>query len=181
MRKLLSLLALAVFTAGCSRARETPHAGELPRTLPLEVLADRPADASLPAAHLRTGPAAQLVLVRIAPQRESVAPPPEAAPAEPPAAAAQGEPLPDDDRLHPPLPRSGTQLRLSGERGRWVELDVRVDENGEVTQAEFAGGNADTTLVRAALEAARSTRWYPARRGGRAVAVWSRQRLEVSP
>ena len=184
MRKSLSLLVLAALVAGCDRAPGAPRAESLPRPLPrplpLEVLADRAPDASLTPARISSAPSARLVLLRIAPERASVASPPEASPAEPPAAADEPERLPSDDRLHPPVPRASTLLQLAGARGRWVELDVRVDENGAVSDVEVAGGDADSALVHAAIAAARATRWYPARRAGRAVAVWSRQRLEVA-
>jgi TonB family protein len=180
MRKSLSLLVLAVLVAGCGRPPGAPRAESLPRTLPLDLLADRAPDVSLTPARRASAPAARLVLLRIAPERERAAPPPEASPAEPPVAAAEPERLPSDDRLRPPVPRASTLLRLAGARGRWVELDVRVDESGAVSDVEIAGGDADSALVNAAIAATRATRWYPARRAGRAVAVWSRQRLEVA-
>ncbi len=180
MRKYSWWLVLAALLAGCGRAPAARRAESLPRVLPLELLADRAPDASLPPAHLSPAPPARLELLRIATEREGVgAPPPEAAPAEPPTSAEQAERLPSDDRLRPPLPRTRTALRLAGGRGRWVELDVRVDESGAVSDAELAGGDADSALVRAAITAARATRWFPALRAGRAVAVWSRQRFEV--
>jgi hypothetical protein len=183
MRNCPSLLVLALLLAGCGRG-PAKSAATLPRVLPLEVLADRAPDASLKPGRMesvRVAPAPpRLVLLRVAPARGAVAaPPPEAAPAEPPASATPAPAAAPDDRLLPPVPRGGTRLQLAGARGRWVELDVRVDEEGVVSAAEFAGGDADTALVRSAIAAARGTRWYPAQQGGHAVAVWCRQRFEV--
>jgi TonB family protein len=183
MRNYPSLLVLALLLAGCGRGAAKP-AASLPRVLPLEVLADRAPDASLTPGRMEslrvTPEPPRLVLLRVAPGRGAIAaPPPDAAPAEPPASAAPAPSPPSDDRLLPPVPRGGTRLQLAGARGRWVELDVRVDEDGRVSVAEFAGGDADTALVRSAIAAARGTRWYPAQQGGHAVAVWCRQRFEV--
>jgi hypothetical protein len=180
MRNCIALIVLAAWLSGCGRPPAARDSAPLPRALPLEVLADRAPDASLPPSRVPSVPAARLELLRISPEREPVPmPPPEAAPAEPPPAAAAGEALPNDDRLRPPVPRGGTSLRLAGTRGGWVELDVRVDETGAVSDAELAAAGADSALVSAAIAAARATRWYPARRAGHAVAVWSRQRFEV--
>jgi hypothetical protein len=97
------------------------------------------------------------------------------------AAARASEGLASDDELRPPLPRSAASLRLRAPRRGEVELDVRIDEQGEVTDALPAGGDADPATVRAAIDAALGQRWYPATRGGRPVAVWCRQRYEVGP
>lgn len=72
-------------------------------------------------------------------------------------------------------------MRLSGTRAGWLELDVRVDENGEVTDAIPVSGDADSATVRAATESALALRWFPAVRRGRPVAVWCRQRFETGP
>jgi hypothetical protein len=101
---------------------------------------------------------------------------PEAAP--PPALAI-------DDDLKPPLLRTPAALTRpadprSGSRpgAQSVELDVRVDESGAVTDALWAGGAADSALVSAAIECALGMRFYPALRAGRPVAVWCRQRFD---
>ena len=88
--------------------------------------------------------------------------------------------LPVDDRLRPPVPRGDASLRVPGGAGRWVILDVRIDEAGAVTDAEPAGGNADPATVRAACRAVRATRYYAARLAGRPVAVWTRQRFDLT-
>ena len=59
-----------------------------------------------------------------------------------------------------------------------VELDVRVDESGEVTDALWAEGSADPALVAAATACALGMRFYPALQSGRPIAVWCRQRFD---
>jgi hypothetical protein len=55
-----------------------------------------------------------------------------------------------------------------------------VDERGDVSDALWAAGSEDTSLVRAAIECALAMRFFPALRGDRAVAVWCRQRYDFS-
>jgi len=84
-----------------------------------------------------------------------------------------------DPNLKPPILRVPASLRVpAASRGGSVELDVRIDEHGEVAEASWAGGSADTALVRAAREAALGMRFYPALRAGEPVAVWCRQRFD---
>jgi hypothetical protein len=92
-----------------------------------------------------------------------------------------------DPRLEPPILRTPGRLRLPGSvaaklgRGdHWVELDLLIDEAGGVSQAAWAGGVSDPELVGAAREWAFGMLYYPALRAGKPVAVWCRQRLEVS-
>lgn len=91
----------------------------------------------------------------------------------PPATSAAAE-------LRPPILRTPAQLRVPARaaRGAAVELEVRVDEHGAVTDAAWSGGNADSALVRAARECALAMRFFPASRGGTPVAVWCRQSFE---
>jgi TonB family protein len=63
-------------------------------------------------------------------------------------------------------------------RAGMVELDVRVDETGVVTDAHWAGGSADSSLVAAAIACAEAMAFYPAQLAGRPVAVWCRQRFD---
>ena len=74
----------------------------------------------------------------------------------------------------PPSPAPTAQGTPRG----WVGLDVRVDEEGAVSHAEWAGGSRDTALVTSAIECALAMRFFPALRAGRPVAVWCRQRFE---
>jgi hypothetical protein len=88
-----------------------------------------------------------------------------------------------DDNLKPPILKSSAVVTVpSGyRRGRStesVELDVRVDEAGDVTDALWAGGSDDSVLVQSATECALHMRFYPALQSGRAVPVWCRQRFD---
>jgi hypothetical protein len=47
-----------------------------------------------------------------------------------------------------------------------------------VSDALWAEGSQDSTVVEAALACARGMRFYPALRSGRPIAVWCRQRFE---
>jgi hypothetical protein len=172
--------------AGCGRPRTHLPARDLERTLELtvlSVLADSAEGGGMPPARLGSPvPAARLTLVRIAPARPGLQPAlPEPEPAAPAAPERAGEPLAADDDLRPPIARAAAILRLRAPRRGWLELDVRVDESGEVSDALPAGGDADSATVHAAIETALGLRWFPATRGGRPVAVWCRQRFEVGP
>jgi periplasmic protein TonB len=174
MRIRIAFLVLAALLAGCGRAAPGPPAASS-RPEPAALLADRAPDVSLPPS--ASAPAA-FTLLRVAPGRGALATaPPEAAPAEPPVSSTPLERLPADDQLRPPVLRSAPPPPPAGARGGWMEFDVRVDEQGAVSDVEPAGGSADSALVRAAAAAVRATRWYPATRGGQPVAVWSRLRL----
>jgi hypothetical protein len=161
--------------AGCG-ARERPAAS---MALAVEVASDT---ASVRA--LRVVPPADLhVWVRrVTPTRPAAIEPPlpSAAPdtlaVEPPAPP----PLEIDPGLKPPLLRTAARLvRPADSRARAaVELDVRVSETGEVTDALWAAGAGDTALVGAARACALRMRFYPALKGGRPVAVWCRQRFD---
>ena len=88
-----------------------------------------------------------------------------------------------DPGLKPPIPRE--RGRLTSPPGAWghpasVELDVRVSERGDVTEARWAGGERDSARVAAARACALSMRFYPALRGGEPVAVWCRQRFDFA-
>lgn len=111
--------------------------------------------------------------------------------ASPPSAPAPSEPAPDllepptppalevREGLKPPLLRSSDPLRVSpaGSKAS-VELDVHVDEEGDVTDVLWAGGSGDTARVAAATRCALSMRFYPALMAGRPVPVWCRQRFD---
>jgi TonB family protein len=93
-------------------------------------------------------------------------------PASPPA-------LEVDPRLEPPIPKHLGVLRVPrGARRASVDLDVRVAEDGTVSDALWAGGSGDSALVAAAVDCARAMTFYPALQAGRPVAVWCRQRFD---
>lgn len=86
-----------------------------------------------------------------------------------------------DPDLLPPILRTPASLELPRGRGKQlerVELDVRVDEHGNVSDALWAGGTDDSLLVSAAIASALGMHFYPALQAGRPVAVWCRQRYE---
>jgi TonB family protein len=64
---------------------------------------------------------------------------------------------------------------LPGGRHATVELELRVNEDGVVDQFRYASGNADTVVIRAALDCVRVLRFDPARRGGKPVPAWCRR------
>src|SRR5262249_6590444 len=133
------VLALVAFTAlmgqGCGRK---PAATDRPFAVPVDVFADtgraeplHVAPPAVPAAR------AEVWLARVSPARRTALelPAPEATtdtltvplPAPPTLAV--------DDGLKPPIPRTRAPLRVpTGARG-FVELDVRVDEQGRVASA----------------------------------------------
>jgi|SRR5262245_757739 len=176
--------ALLLASAGCGRS-SAPVEREPPRALPVAVFADTGRTTTLhvepPSSRAGDGDQAHATvwLTSVSPARTE------------PAAQASPEPSPDtlvpaapppalivDGNLKPPLPRSQTPLAVPrGARGS-VELDVRVDEQGRVSDVEWADGSRDSALVRAARECARSMRFFPAERAGRPVAVWCRQRFD---
>jgi outer membrane biosynthesis protein TonB len=131
------------------------------------------------------GEPARVTLVRVAPARAALEPPLPAAEAPPPEAleareapAAAGA-LAGDDELRAPITRTRAAIDRARARRGWVDLDVRVDENGDVSDAMFADGEADSATIVAAIDAALAMRFYPAVRGGRPVAVWCRQRFDL--
>jgi hypothetical protein len=91
-----------------------------------------------------------------------------------------------DPGLKPPVLRApGTLALPPGWRGprTSVELDVRVDESGRVSDAvPVLAGRVPAVIEAALVEAARrcalGMRFYPALQGGRAVPVWCRQRFD---
>jgi len=118
-----------------------------------------------------------------------VSPKPPAAIEAPLPAASAGIPPPEtlpppaleiDPGLKPPILRAPARLHLPAAppRAEPVELDVRVSETGEVTDARWAGGSANPARVAAATACARAMRFYPALKAGRPVAVWCRQRFD---
>jgi TonB family protein len=178
---------MLVFAALAGCGGRTPRA-ERPVRLPVDVFADTSRSVRLSTTpHLESHasssrsapPTATVWLARVSPAAPvaSEVPPPA------PESVAVAWPAPPvlavDEDLKPPIPRESARLRVpAGARPGWVELDVRVDETGAVTDAEWAGGSPDTALVRAATDCAFAMRFFPAVLGGREVAVWCRQRFD---
>ncbi len=178
-RAALALMALPVLAeAGCGRERPT---ADRSYALPVEVFADTGRVETLrvvpPAAPPRQ---AAVWLARVSPARPaSLEPPAPEATAETLAVPLPAPPaLAVDGGLKPPLPRARAPLAVPAHARGLVELDVRVDEAGRVTEALWAGGSEDPALVRAATDCALGMRFYPALRAGRPVAVWCRQRYD---
>jgi hypothetical protein len=173
------MVALGLAATGCGRER--PPAAATP--VPVDVLADTSASiplAARPRASVRAAP------TPVRPARALGTGPelPEAVPD----TALPEAPIPaaSDERLKPPILRTAARLKLPANlvrewrsRAFWVELDLRIDGAGRVTDAVWAGGSADTALIRAARDCAMAMGFYPALRAGLPVAVWSRQRLEL--
>jgi outer membrane biosynthesis protein TonB len=173
--------AVLVFAlVGCEKHRESDPA---PVPLEVRVRSDTSAFERLP---IRP-PRAQIWMANVTP-----APPRGGGPALPDALpdtalpAPPPRPLESDPRLKPPILRTPAELLFPRESSRGgrsermtVELDVRVDEKGEVSNVVWAGGEADSSIVRAARQCAFRMRFYPALSAGRPVAVWCRQRFEM--
>jgi TonB family protein len=126
-------------------------------------------------------PAADVWLARVEPSRPAAIEPPLPSAAPESLAIGPAEPprLEVDEDLKPPIQRRAAPLHVPARaRAASVELDVRVDEQGRVSDAMWAGGSADSALVRAATECALAMEFFPALQGGRPVAVWCRQRFD---
>jgi hypothetical protein len=139
-------------------------------------------------------PPAKVWLARVAPSKAAGVPsttPTASAPLasqvalpEPAPEAPEGElPAPPaleiDPGLKPPLLRTPATLEVpAGARRGFVELDVQVDEGGRVSGVRWVGGSVDSAQVGAATRCALAMLFYPARRGGRPVSVWCRQRFD---
>jgi hypothetical protein len=133
-------------------------------------------------------PAARVWLASVAPARALTPAPalPEALPDSLPPSDVAPPGLEVDPGLKPPVLRVAGTLALppgwQGPRAS-VELDVRVDESGRVSDAlpVPTGGDPaaiETGLVEAARRCALGMRFYPALQGGRPVPVWCRQRFD---
>ena len=175
----LALVSLAfVSLAGCGRR---PHSEDLPpeRVPPG---ADAPLALALPAGELPPDSTpVRPPIVAVAPQRAALdVPLPEPAPGEPPPANDRPVPPPVSDVLQPPILRESVRVTWPPRvpRRGVVELDVRVDERGEVSDAIWAAGLDDSLLVGAAIDAALRQRFLPAIHRGAPVAVWCRQRFD---
>lgn len=180
---------VALSLAGCGRRPAPPQTSRArlePVVLAVHVFADSGHTYALPTAPRESLEAhgVGLVIVGVAPARAGLSelpvPTPEAAP---PPAGTEAEIVPaPDDALKPPIARTAARLRLPRgvPRRGWVELDVRVDEAGRVSDALVAASDADSAAVALAIESALDLRFYPALQSGRPVAVWCRQRFEFA-
>jgi hypothetical protein len=177
-----TLVLLALAGPGCGRSRPARTMRSAP--LAVQVYADAGRGMRLPV----RGPGARAWLARVSPERPAPvtpapAPPAPAPPApEPggmPPAAEPGPALEVDPGLKPPVLRGPAVLDMPVQwRQGSLELDVHVDEHGEVDRALPATAGADSALVAAARRCALRMRFYPALRSGRPVAVWCRQRFD---
>lgn len=174
-----------VLAAGCGRGDRRAGSLSAQAELPVTVLADSVLRLPMPAARLGADSTSRprLTLQRVSPTRAALELAlPDAPPASPPASdpdRATRDGLVVDDELRPPIAHSAARLLLKGARRGWVELDVRVDEQGEVTDAMVVEAAADSATQAAAIEAAYAVRFHPATLRGSPVAVWCRQRFEV--
>ncbi|MEO5617056.1 MAG: hypothetical protein ABIS67_04745 [Candidatus Eisenbacteria bacterium] len=178
------VLLAAVLSGACGKpqARVVPE----PATpLPLRIEADtgRTHALAVPSpeqARAWFGGASRMAPARVTPPLNLELPRAQAPPEAPPVEWGAPESLVRDEGLRPPVPMGPAVLRLPPPRGRTmrVDLDVRVDETGAVSDALWAGGSTDSIAVRAATECALAMRFHPALQSGRAVAVWCRQRFE---
>lgn len=178
---------LVAAVAGCGGGRPADERPEVVR-LPVDVFADTARDvrfgdsALAPAPEPPDSAAAPRASVWLA--RVSPTPPgpidPSLASAEPQAGEWPEPPtLEVDDGLKPPIPRGSSRLIVPrGADPGWIELDVRIDENGAVSDVAWAGGAIDSSRVEAATACAFAMRYFPALQDGRAVAVWCRQRFD---
>jgi len=173
----LLVLLLPALLGACSRPAErdlpAPESGPAVEAGAIE--RDRPQLVVMPLAPPGTG---EMTVARVAPLRAELdLPPPPAEPGDPDSLPREA-PAPDDPALKAPIARGLPQLVRAG-RGGSVTLDVRVDEEGEVSDVEVVASDADSLTVAAATAAAYATRYHPAMRGERRVAVWCRQVFDV--
>jgi TonB family protein len=183
---LLLPMALVLGPAACARAPRERSSEAPDRATGSVIAQDRPEHMVVPLAGAGT-----LTLERTAIERaslENVPPvavtpasptlePPVPEPAEPPAPAVEHAPA-DPASLKAPIARGLAAVPRAGRGGR-VTLDVRVDEQGDVSDALLVGSDADSLTIAAATEAALAMRYHPALLGGKPVAVWTRQVIEV--
>ena len=182
------VLGLLVLASGCDRKANGPSHAPAVR-LPIEVLADSARRRTLP---VPPPEAARAWLERVQKDRPPrvppapvspaplAVPPPEARPEAPPVTSEPMDVLVVDEDLHPPIPIGTAPLRVPAGHGRsvGVDLDVRVDESGAVSDAVWAGGSEDSSAVAAVTACALAMRFHPAVQRGRPVAVWCRQHFE---
>lgn len=176
----------ASWLGGCERATPPPRTR---LAVPVDVFADTagsgggaiPLAPTLPMPGAAT--AARVWVASVTPSRPAVDEPALPVPAPDSLELPAPEPpsLAMDEDLKPPIARTRARLTLPRGAGPGsVELDVRVDERGGVSDALWAGGARDSALVEAAIACALGMRFCPAERAGRPVAVWCRQRFDLT-
>jgi hypothetical protein len=182
-------LPLALLLAGgCARSPQ-PTASQRPPPLVAVPLAVNVYADTGRGGHLEVRPlAAHVWLAMVTPARALTPAPalPEALPDSLPPPEDSPPGLAADPGLKPPVLRApGTLAIPPGWRGPRVsvELDVRVDESGRVSDALPVLASGDSAaigegLVEAARRCALGMRFYPALQGGRPVPVWCRQRFD---
>jgi hypothetical protein len=184
-------LPLALLCAGGCARRAEPVASRPPsRTVAVPLAVNVYADTGRGGPIEVRPPGARVWLASVTPARQPVPAPalPEALPDGPLPPEAPPSGLAVDPGLKPPVLRTpGTLALPPGWRGprTWVDLDVRVDESGRVTDVLAVQASGDSAAIGAGLaEAARrcalGMRFSPALQGGRAVPVWCRQRFDFS-
>ena len=179
-----------LLVAGCARSPE-PVASRPPERvgafpLAVHVYADTGRGGRL---EVRP-PAARVWLAGVTPARGPAPAPalPEALPDSLPPPEDSPPALAVNPGLTPPVLRlPGTLALPPGWHGPRVsvELDVRVDESGRVSDAlpVLASGDSaviEVALVEAARRCALGMSFYPALQAGRAVPVWCRQRFDFA-
>jgi hypothetical protein len=176
-----ALVAILALTACERRSGAGAGADATPSPLALRMIAD---SARVETLHVNPPLEVRAWMTRVSPTRpDNVLP--ESPPVAPDTLASLDWPAPPasevDPGLKPPILRTPAALRVASRmRGGMVsvELDVRVDEAGAVSDALWAGGTDDSLQVAAAIESALGMRFYPALRAGQPVAVWCRQRFD---
>ena len=178
---------MLVMGAGCASPERPSGRASADSVSTRAILADAPVSLALPTpgpfalervARTRAG------LVEALPLPVEPAAAPALDPAPPEAAIAPPPDVPFDRvrppaGLQPPIAR-GWPAEPRGGRGGVIALDVRVDEDGTVSDVEVVTVAGDSLAVEAAVAAAFATRYHPARLDGRTVAVWARQSVRVA-
>ena len=182
------LLLALLLAGGCARSPEPAASRPPSRPVAVPLAVNVYADTGR-GGHLEVRPpAARVWLASVTPARLPAPAPalPEALPDSLPPPEDPPPGLAVNPGLKPPILRApGTLALPTGWRGprTSVDLDVRVDESGRVSEALPARANGDPAgieagLVEAARRCALGMRFYPALQGGRPVPVWCRQRFD---
>lgn len=189
LRSAFVILAAVLALGGCSRTA-SERANTLPDSAAAAIAMDRPERPIVPLAGGDTIRLERVTLGRsnldlsAPPTPVVVTPavlspePPVPEPGEPPAPSSTEPWSPDPRKLLPPIPR-GVPATAIGGKGGHVTLDVRVDEQGDVSDALLVESDADSLTVHAAISAAEAVRYHPALLDGRPIAVWTRQVIEI--
>jgi hypothetical protein len=176
------MLLVSLLGLGCGRDEATQQA---PVSIPVDVFADTGRAERLriqpPPRESSATPLVAVWMAQVKPARPEhlEAPLPDPSPLAPEGEFPKPPALEVDPGLKPPILRTPGVLRLPpGASRAWVELDVKVGKDGEVSDALWMAGSSDSALVLAAVRCALGMRFFPALQGGRAVAVWCRQRFD---